>query len=265
MCHERFALQNSFFNIDEITTETTGVIPREEILDWAGVRPGVNLFAVDLQMVRRKLEMVSFIAAASVERRFPRELVIRVVERRPVAKVYAWWSDPGEANARTTTYYFDKEGMVMRRLPGVWQDRFFESPMRDFPLITGLPSLDLRAASRTDSPQVMAALELVGEFKRLGMGEITDLATVDVSDPLSLLVTTSAGTKVTLAPRGFARQLSRWRVLQGYGLNQGKTLGAVDLAVTNYVPVSWIEPAAPTPAPGGGERPANPVGRRKNV
>lgn len=261
MAFDRFALKNPFFEIDEISVETTGVIPREEILEWAGVRPGENIFSVDLPSVQRKLEMVSFIAAASVERRFPRELIVRVVERRPIAKVYAWWSDPGQENARTTTYYFDEEGMVMRRLPGGWQDRFFEAPMRDFPLVTGLPSLDLRVARKTSSLQVLAALKLVGEFKRAGMADITDLETVDVGDPMSLLVTTSTGTKVSLAPRGFARQLSRWRAVLGFGASQGKSLGALDLVVTNYVPVSWT----PSAAPAAPARPPAPPVRRKNV
>ena len=53
----------------------------DQLRRWAGVKPGENLFALDLARVKRDLEMVPLIDSVSVERVLPRTLRIRVTER----------------------------------------------------------------------------------------------------------------------------------------------------------------------------------------
>src|SRR6266540_5550445 len=76
--------KNRSFAIQQIDVQTDGVIALEQLRRWAGVKPGDNLFALDLARVKRDLEMVPVIGSVSVERVLPRTLRIRVTEREAV-------------------------------------------------------------------------------------------------------------------------------------------------------------------------------------
>ena len=48
--------------------QTDGVIAPDQLRRWARVKPGENLFALDLARVKRDLELVPLIESVSVER-----------------------------------------------------------------------------------------------------------------------------------------------------------------------------------------------------
>jgi cell division septal protein FtsQ len=79
--------QNQAFAIREIQVLTDGVIAEAQLRQWANVKPGENLLALDLARVKHDLERVPFIATVSVERILPKTLRLRVTEREPVAQV----------------------------------------------------------------------------------------------------------------------------------------------------------------------------------
>jgi hypothetical protein len=47
----------------------------------------------------------------------------------------------------------------------------------------------------------------------------------------------------------FEQQLRRWQVIQDSGQRLGKAVSALDLAVSNNVPVRWLEASALPPSP----------------
>src|ERR1051326_4497276 len=75
---DRLVYENQAFSIREIDLQTDGVIATEQLRQWAGVRSGQNLLALDLARVKRNLELVPFIQSVSVERILPRMLRIQI-------------------------------------------------------------------------------------------------------------------------------------------------------------------------------------------
>src|SRR4030095_8179624 len=84
---QRFVYQNEAFNIQELDIQTDGVLSVDQIRRWTGVGLNQNLFAVDLPQVQRRLELIPVIRSASLERVLPRTLVVRIIEREPLAQV----------------------------------------------------------------------------------------------------------------------------------------------------------------------------------
>ena len=56
---DKFVYENAEFAIQRMDVQTDGVIAPDQLRRWSGVKPGVNLIALDLASVKRNLELVS--------------------------------------------------------------------------------------------------------------------------------------------------------------------------------------------------------------
>jgi cell division septal protein FtsQ len=258
---DKFVYENSEFAIQNIQVQTDGVIAPEELRRWSGVKPGANLIALDLASVKRNLELVSTIDSVSVERILPRTLKIRVTEREPVAQVDVPRAD-ASGGISVTVFQLDADGVVMQPL----DPRLCVVPLsqisEQLPAITGLNVYQLQPGHRVESPQVQAALQLLGAFDHSPMAGLVDLRRVDVSSPQVIVVTTEQGSEITFGLENLEQQLRRWRQIYDLGQRNNKIIASLDLAVANNVPVRWAENVSAPIAPKN-LTPANL--RRKNV
>ena len=110
---DEFVYQNPTFAIQEIEVQTDGIISREQLREWTGVKPGENLFAVDLQNVKRFLRLNSLIQDAAVDRLLPGTLRVRVTEREPIAQFATWQKPSPGATLQAVMLYLDEEGYVL--------------------------------------------------------------------------------------------------------------------------------------------------------
>jgi cell division protein FtsQ len=258
---DKFVYENSEFAIQNIQVQTDGVIAPEELRRWSGVKPGANLIALDLASVKRNLELVSTIDSVSVERILPRTLKIRVTEREPVAQVDVPRAD-ASGGISVTVFQLDADGVVMQPL----DPRLCVVPLsqisEQLPAITGLNVYQLQPGHRVESPQVQAALQLLGAFDHSPMAGLVDLRRVDVSSPQVIVVTTEQGSEITFGLENLPQQLARWRQIYDLGQRNNKIIASADLAVANNVPVRWAENNLSPVAP----KNLNPKNsRRKNV
>lgn len=245
---ERFVYENPAFAIREVQVQTDGILSPEQLRRWAGVRPGQNLFALDLARVKRDLELVPLIEAVSVERVPPSILRLRVTEREPVAKLHVPRPD-GRGGFEVGVFWLDASGHVMLP-PDPRQCAGALPPEETLPVLTGVGLQELQPGRRLESPQVQAALELIEAFAHSPMAGLVDLHRIDLSAPEVLVLTTGQGTEVTLSGQNLEQQLRRWREIYELGRRQGRAVAWLDLAVGNNVPVRWTEqelgpPAAP--------------------
>jgi cell division protein FtsQ len=258
---DRFVYENSEFAIQHVEVKTDGVIAPDQLRRWSRVKLGENLIALDLTAVKRNLELVSTIGSVSVERVLPRTLKISVTEREPVAQVNI--PRAGAAGGITVTVFqLDADGCVMQPL----DPRLCVIPLaqvsNQLPVISGLNVVQLQPGHRVESPQVQAALELIGAFGHSTMAGLVDLRRIDVSAPGVVVVTTEQGGEITFGLDKLEQQLRRWREIYDLGQRMNKAVASLNLAVSNNVPVRWMEAVAAPTAP----RTVNPVHtRRKNV
>jgi cell division septal protein FtsQ len=233
--------ENKAFAIQEIDVQTDGVIALDQIRRWTGVRPGQNVFALDLMGVRRNLEMVSWIRTVSLEKVLPRTLRIRVVEREPLAQLSV-------ARPRATggielvAFYLDEEGYVIAPLsPAQCSAAAANQPTDQLPLIVGLNAVEIQPGRRIELPHARAALQLIQAFERSPMQALADLSRIDVSMADVLIVKTGQGGEITFGLTGIDQQLLRWQAAFESGLGMNKAIATLDLAVSNNVPATWLE------------------------
>jgi cell division septal protein FtsQ len=228
----RFIYENKAFAIREIDLQTDGVISLEQLRRWASVKPGQNLFALDLARVKRDLELVPAIESAAVERVLPQTLKIRVLEREPLAQIQS--------------YLLDAEGVAM--LPLEPQHRSLPvQPGERYAMITGVSANELRAGRRVESPQVRSALKFLTAFQHSAMAPLVDIARVDVSAPDVLQVTTAQQNEITIRGTDFEKQLHRWWLVHTKGQETARQIASLDLSVADYIPLRWLEIAAVPP------------------
>ena len=260
---DKFVYENAEFAIQRVDVQTDGVIAPDQLRSWSGVKLGANLIALDLTAVKRNLQLEPVIDSVSVERVLPRTLKIRVTERIPIAQVNV----PRAAGANgvvISVFQLDAAGVVMQPL----DSRMSAIPlaqMKDsrLPEIKGLNASQLQPGHRVVLPQAQAALQLVSAFGYSPMAGLVDLRRIDVSAPGVIVVTTGQGGEITFGLQNLEQQLGRWRVIYDLGRRNNKAIASADLAVSNNVPVRWIEAnAAPIAAP----KNSTPAPfRRKNV
>ena len=259
---DKFVYENSAFAIQHVEVKTDGVIDPEQLRRWSRVKLGDNLIALDLAAVKRNLELVPTIDSVSVERVLPRTLKISVAERDPVAQVNL--PRAGAAGGITVeVFQLDADGWVMQPL----DPRSCVIPLAQvssrLPVISGLNVYQLQVGRRIELPQVQAALVLIGAFGHSSMAGLVDLRRIDVSAPGIVVVTTDQGGEITFGLDRLEQQLRRWREIYDWGQRMNKSVSTLNLAVSNNVPVRWMEASAGPATLPKAVNPASP--RRKNV
>jgi cell division septal protein FtsQ len=245
---DQLVYKNPSFAIKDLDVRTDGVLALEQLRRWAGVRVGNNLLDLDLARVKRDLELVPVVQSASVERILPHTLRIRVTEREPIARLQVARMHP-EAGVDFAEFLVDTEGFVLppsdARLlsPGT-------TPPNDqaLPLIAGLSGNEVQTGRRLENPQALGAVRLVLAFEHSPMAGLVDLKSIHVGTPEVLVVTTGQGTEATLSLKDPAHQLRRWREIFDRGARANLSIAAIDLAVSNNIPVRLVESAVAAPA-----------------
>jgi len=244
---DKFIFDNPEFAIQNIQVQTDGLIPPEQLRQWSNVNPGMNLIALNLASVKRNLQLVSTIDSVSVERILPRTLKIRVTERRPVAQVNIPTA-AASGGIAVSVLQLDADGYVMKPLDPRRRVISLSQMGAQLPEITGLNVYQFQAGHRVESPQAMAALQLIGAFKHSPMAGLVELRRIDVSSRGVIVATTGQGGEITFGLENFGQQLRRWREIYDLGVSDNKMIASLDLAVRNNVPVRWAEMVSPAAA-----------------
>lgn len=122
-CHD-VVTQCRYFTIREITVSGGQRISKDRILRQAELRPGMNVFSVNLSVARKSLLAHPWISEAAIRRVVPSGLRITVREHRPLAIV-----DLGRR------FLIDDNGTIFKELG--------RSDPQDLPVIRGLGYSDI--------------------------------------------------------------------------------------------------------------------------
>jgi len=240
---DKLVYQNPAYAINRIDVYTDGVISPEQIRQWSGVRPGQNLLALDLSAIKLNLERVPHVKLAAVERVLPHTLRIRVVEREPLAVVYAPYQR-ASGGFEMHVLFLDEDGYVLPPLCRSQSAAAATEFAEQYPVIVGIDPAELMPGKRLDLKthrNLKAALDLVIAFDRSQMVGLDSLQRIDISSAEVLEVATRRGTQVTFPVSDPARQLRRWHEICELGRRLGRTIESVDLAVSDNIPVRWVQ------------------------
>lgn len=235
--------KNPAFTMEKIDTQTDGVVSKEQIRRWAGVKTGQNLLALDLARVKRDLEMSPAIRSAAVERVMPHTLKLRVTERIPVAQMVVLRAKP-DGSTEPATVLLDKDGFVMQPLTAA-QRAQPAATNAALPAIFGVNLSGVMPGKKIDSAQVRGALQLVCAFGHSPMAGLADLREIDVSSPEILQVSTGGQGKIVFDLTNPESQLRRWRDIRDRAQKQGSAITSLDLSVPGNIPAVFLTATGP--------------------
>ena len=173
---------------------------------------GRSLLGVDLAAVRRTVSLEPWVKDASVERRFPGGIVVRIVERRPVAVDAA------------TGQIVDDEGVIVAGSKAGEDDAAL-------PRILG--------ASKASEATLKSATALIATLATASVPLGPRVAAVDVADPADLrLVLAQSGRIVHLGRDGFVAKLNRYLNVEALVAERFPVATSLDLRFDGRVVVA---------------------------
>ena len=140
-----YAKQHPYFAATDIVVSTDGRLTPDELKQWAGVTPGMNIIALDVRAVEQRLRHHPWIHTAVVTREFPQRLYLTIRERHPIARI-----------RRPEAAYLDGNG-----------DSFIApaSSTYDLPYVSGLERVPLETQTvRTVLAGARLCLSLIQEW-----------------------------------------------------------------------------------------------------
>jgi cell division septal protein FtsQ len=137
-----------------------------QVIGQAEFDVGTNVFKVDLNKIRERVERLRWVRHAIVQRVLPDQIIIKVAEREPI----------GLARIRGEVYQFDVDGMILELDP---------SSNGSFPILDGL----LRNDPEGNLAKVNVYRQILDELGQAELSEVhindtQEVSVVSASDPL---------------------------------------------------------------------------------
>jgi cell division protein FtsQ len=229
-----FVLSSPGFEVmsaDDVQVNGNRFVSREEIANKLGLPlharggAGVNIFRLSLEEKREQVESIAWVRSAALSRILPNRLVVRVVERTPVAFV----------NAGGDVSLVDSNGVLL--------DKPQNAPF-DFPVITGLNLV-------TDAQERRNRMALFQDFMQqtgediLQSGWMVSEADLSDADDLKVLFVQGHDTlQVHLGHENFRENFHTFLTVVHELRKSNTPLNSMDLRFRNQV---VINPQAPPP------------------
>ncbi|MBI5584282.1 MAG: FtsQ-type POTRA domain-containing protein [Deltaproteobacteria bacterium] len=225
-----FALSAPFFRLEDVSIQGNRRVSQVELLQKGGLEDKVNLLALNLRDVKKRLEAVPWIKAVQLRRELPNKLTVLVQEREPLSLVLF----------SQGLYFLDAEGVPFKKA-----DRQETSSL---PVVTGLQKADWQENGRLD-PRILQDLLLLKTLLARGKDPLypEKLSEIHVDPDCGYsLYTLDRGVRITLGQEELTTRLNRlekvWSSLQGRSdLFQ---LRGISLQYGQRVVVHGLKPAA---------------------
>jgi cell division protein FtsQ len=245
---DRFFYSNPSYNLSELTVELDGIMTGEDLVAITGIKPGDNVFNIDLAEAGAKLRAIPMVQDACLERFLPDRIKITLVSRRPVA-----WA----ASRESVVAPYDPSAMLLADDSGfLMKPMLIRQEHHQLPVIHGLDESQLRSGHPVENTDFSAALMLLRQL-RLETRPLVSIRSIDISKGYCLDALTADGCLVKFSPVDFPPQLEKLERLLEHCRDTGRSLESVNLMVARNTPVVFamaslppaIQPAKQAPKP----------------
>ena len=185
-----WALTTPRFAVMAVEVRGASRVPPQRILEVSGIVRGTNLWRIDPDHVRARLESLPEIRRADVVRELPNRVSILVEERRPFTLVHA-----------ARLHWLDEEGRLLGEEP--------HAVATDVPVIRGLSEEELATMRTTPGPRARAAIALIRALLRTGSALAAEISEIDMSRPEGPVLYTIDGVEVRLGSEEWEERLAR--------------------------------------------------------
>ena len=210
-------LESGYFGVQQIRVERQVRVSEGDILDASDIEIGDSLFDLELHMIGRKIEKHPWIAKAYVERSFPDNVVIKVVEREARAIIDLDY-----------LYYVDRAGEVFKMLEA--------GDELNYPVITGIDRQYLLDNPDQTQSSLDLALEVMSELDNRSLFNLDDISEIHFDQQEGLILHTRiGGVPIRMGKDGFDTKLNRLEIIYADLEPRLLALKYIDLNVTDRV------------------------------
>ena len=227
--------ENPDYRLSKIEVVTDGTLQREQVLEAADLREGVNIFSVNLARVHELLLQLPQVDEVQIVRKMPSEIDIQIVERKPVAWITSI-TEIIDPFATEGVFLADARGVLMK-------EKKLLPEYLGLPVIVGCTGETLEAGKTVSSFEAKAALELLRLSTRSFMQTRFQVRQIDLSKGYCLVVTDKNRTQVTFGFDNLEAQLQRLEQFLVYSDDSNRELETVNLLVQRNVPVTFTKTA----------------------
>ena len=156
------------FEVQKLSVSGTKRVPENQVIARAGFEIGTNVFRVDLDEIRKRVEDLDWVRYASVQRVLPDEIIITVIEREPI----------GLTRIKGEIYQFDIEAKILNPDPSTGQS---------FPILDGLRATD-RKGNLRKVETYRNVLEELGQtsLSEVHINDSGEVTVVSANDPVQI-------------------------------------------------------------------------------
>jgi cell division protein FtsQ len=185
-----WALTTPRFAVMAVEVRGASRVPPQRILEISGIVRGTNLWRIDPDRVRARLESLPEIRRADVVRELPNRVSILVEERRPFTLVHA-----------SRLHWIDEDGRLL--------GEEHHAVATEVPVIRGLSEDELVTMRTAPGPRARAAIALIRALLRTGSALAAEISEIDMSRPEGPVLYTIDGVEVRLGSEEWEERLAR--------------------------------------------------------
>ena len=185
-----WVLTSERFAVTAVEVRGASRVPPQRILEVSGIVHGANLWRVNPEHVRARLEELPEIRRADVVRELPNRVSIVVEERRPFTLVHAG-----------RLHWLDEEGRILGEEP--------HAVAPEVPVISGLSEEELAGMRTAPGPRARQAITLIRALLRTGSTLAAEISEIDMSRPEGPVLYTVDGVEVRLGTEEWEERLAR--------------------------------------------------------
>lgn len=217
-------LASDLFRVDQVAVEGNSLLKKQQVVALSDIEMGVNTFNLDLGLIGRKIEENPWISTAQVQRIFPRQVMIHIEERQPVAIVNLGY-----------LYYLDKQGEIFKVLDA--------ADNLDYPVVTGFDYAKAQAHNAECAQQLRKVVALLSDLNQRKLFSLDQISEVHFETGGSLsLYTLEGGVRIKLGSADYGRKLDRLERIYAQLQPKLPLLDYIDLNVEEKVIVRIERP-----------------------
>lgn len=204
------------FRVETISVEGNKRLDDETVIALSDIEPGIMTFHLDLHLIGRKIKENPWIEQARIQRIFPRQVVISLVEREPIAIVNLGY-----------LYYVDAAGEVFKVLGS--------NDSLDFPVVTGFDGRRLGDGDQQEAEKMKQVVALLEALKKREHFNVQRVSEVSLEPGGGLSVYALEGVRIRLGQGDYAKKLNRLERIYEHLKPKMAMLDYIDLNVDEKV------------------------------
>lgn len=217
-------LASDLFRVEQVEVQGNGRLSKGQVVALSDLEIGINTFNLDIGLIGRKIEENPWVESARVQRIFPRQVLINIEERKPVAIVNLGY-----------LYYLDQHGEIFKVLDA--------ADSLDYPIVTGFNYAKAQAHNTEYAQQLRQVVKLLADLSQRKLFSLEQVSEIhfEASGGLSLF-TLTGGVKVKLGHSDYKRKLNRLERIYAQLQPKLQMLDYIDLNVDEKVIVRIERP-----------------------